>query len=133
MVMVVFLQRWNGDGFENFSPSPLMVFGGINHWQQWFFNGFFQFWGPMVHDGQILGTNGSRWLQTEIFDKLHENKNVENRNARYRFISQKNTFYILHSESLIITLGMKNLNTLVTSDQGKSGAMAQDTQYKIDF
>jgi len=43
MVMVVFLQRWNVDGFENFSPSPLMVFGGINHWQQWFFNGFFLF------------------------------------------------------------------------------------------
>ena len=42
-------------------------------------------------------------------------------------------FYILHRESLIITHGMKNLNTLVTSDQGKSGAMAQDTQYKIDF
>jgi len=31
MALVVFLQRWNGDGFENFSPSPLMVFGGINH------------------------------------------------------------------------------------------------------
>ena len=76
----------------------------------------------------ILGTNGSRWLQTEIFDKLHENKNVENRNARYRFISQKNTFYMLHRESLIITHGMKNLNTLMTSDQGKSGAIAQDTQ-----
>ena len=54
MVMVFFLQRWNGDGFENFSPSPLMVFGGINHWQQWFFNGFFQFWGPMVLDGYKL-------------------------------------------------------------------------------
>ena len=52
--MVVFLQRWNGDGFENFSPSPLMVFGGINHWQQWFFNGFFQFLGPMVLDGYKL-------------------------------------------------------------------------------
>ena len=46
---------------------------------------------------------------------------------------KKFTFYILHRESLIITHGMKNLNTLVTSDQGKSGAMAQDTQYKIDF
>jgi len=47
-----FIHRWNGDGFENFSPSPLIVFGGINHWQQWFFNGFFfQFWGPMVHNG----------------------------------------------------------------------------------
>ena len=91
---------------------------------QWFFSNF----GDQC--------NGSRWLQAEIFDKLHENKNVENRNARYRFISQKKihfTFYILHCESLIITHGMKNLNTLVTSDQGKSGAMAQDTQYKIDF
>ena len=54
MAMVAFLQRWNGDGFENFSPSPLMVFGRINHWQQWFFNGFFQFWGPMVLDGYKL-------------------------------------------------------------------------------
>ena len=54
MAMVAFLQRWNGDGFENFSPSPLMVFGGINHWQQWFFNGFSQFWGPMVIDGYKL-------------------------------------------------------------------------------
>ena len=57
MVMFFFLQRWNGDGFENFSPSPLMVFGGINHWQQWFFNGFFQFLGPMVLDGY------KQWLQ----------------------------------------------------------------------
>ena len=54
MAMAAFLQRWNGDGFENFSPSSLMVFGGINHWQQWFFNGFFQFWGPMVLDGYKL-------------------------------------------------------------------------------
>ena len=46
---------------------------------------------------------------------------------------KKFTFYILHRESLIITHGMKNLNTLVTSDQGKSSDMAQDTQYKIDF
>jgi len=56
MAMVVFLQRWNVQGFENFSPSPLIVFGGINHWQQWFFNVFFP----------ILGTNGSRWLQTMV-------------------------------------------------------------------
>ena len=46
---------------------------------------------------------------------------------------KKITFYILHRESLKITHGMKNINTLVTSDQGKSGAMTQDTQYKIDF
>ena len=32
MAMVAFLQPWNGDGFENFSLSPLMVFGRINHW-----------------------------------------------------------------------------------------------------
>ena len=41
--------------------------------------------------------------------------------------------YILHHESLRITNGINNWNTLVASDQGKSGAMAQDTQYKIDF
>ena len=26
--------------FENFLPSPSMVFGGINHRQRWFFDGF---------------------------------------------------------------------------------------------
>ena len=43
MAMVVFLQRWNGDGLWKFSPSPSMVPGRINHWQRWFFNGFFNF------------------------------------------------------------------------------------------
>ena len=57
------------------------------------FQWFFQNWGPMVHDGQILGTNGSLWLQT-VCDKLH----VENRNASYRLFSQK----ILHFTSYIV-------------------------------
>ena len=51
MVMVVFLQRWNGDGHWKFSPSPSMVPGRINHWQRWFFNGFSNFgdqWFTMV-------------------------------------------------------------------------------------
>ena len=73
---------------------------------------FFQFWGPMVRDGQILGTIGSRWLQTEICKNLHANKNVENRNAIYRFTSQKilcyTTYIVNHLESLRITQGMKN-------------------------
>ena len=37
--------------FENVSPSPSMVFGGINHRQQWFFDGFSNFldqWLTMV-------------------------------------------------------------------------------------
>ena len=38
MVMVIFSQRWMV--FENFSPSPSMVFGRINHRQRWFFDGF---------------------------------------------------------------------------------------------
>ena len=29
--------------FENVSPSPSMVFGGINHRQRWFFDGFSNF------------------------------------------------------------------------------------------
>ena len=107
--MGFFLQRWNGDGFEIFSPSPLMVFGGINHWQQWFFQWFFsnfgdqwftmvKFWGPMVHDGYKLkfSTNCMKikMLKTEMqgIDLFHK----------------KFTFYILHRESLIITHGMKN-------------------------
>ena len=37
--------------FENVSPSPSMVFVGINHQQQWFFDGFSNFgdqWLTMV-------------------------------------------------------------------------------------
>ena len=63
----VFLQRWNGDGFENISPLPLMVFGGINHWQQWIFQFFFF---------------------SNFGDKLRAIKN-EDRNASNGFISQK--------------------------------------------
>ena len=46
--------------------------GSTIDWQRWFFYGF-----------SILGTNGSRWLQSEICDKMNANKNVENRNANY--------------------------------------------------
>ena len=57
--MVNFSWRWlffsnNGMAmvFENFSPSPSMVRGGINHWQRWVFSIFsLQFWGPIVQDG----------------------------------------------------------------------------------
>ena len=41
--------------FENFSPSPSMVFGGINHQQRWFFDGFSIFgdqWLTMVTEGK---------------------------------------------------------------------------------
>ena len=49
--MFFFLQRWNGDGFWKFSPSPLMEWYLLNHWQRWFFNGFSNFedqWFTMV-------------------------------------------------------------------------------------
>ena len=36
-------------------------------------------WAAMVFP--ILGTNGSRWLQTEIRDKLRVNKDIKNRNG----------------------------------------------------
>ena len=36
MVMVLFLQRWNRDGFGILSPSLSIVFAGVNHWS----NGF---------------------------------------------------------------------------------------------
>ena len=87
MVMVVFLQRWNGDGFENFSPSPLMVFGRINHWQQWFFNGFFP----------ILGTNGSRWLQTEICDK---------KSVQLKMKTEMQAKDLFHRKSLIVSISL---------------------------
>ena len=47
MSMVVFLNDLMAMVFENFSPSPSIVRGGINQWQQL----FFQFWGPVVHNG----------------------------------------------------------------------------------
>ena len=54
--------------FENFSPSPSMVFGGINPWQRWFFNGFTIFgnqWLIMVTEEK---TRISR--ETQIHNKL---------------------------------------------------------------
>ena len=75
MAMVGFLQRWNGDGFWKFSPSPLMEWYLLNHWQQWFFNGFSNFedqWFTMV----------TRFSQkNEIRDKLRVNEDFKNRNA----------------------------------------------------
>ena len=86
--MVFLLQRWNGDGFENLSPSPLMVFGRINHWQQWFFNGFFP----------ILGTNGSRWLQTEICDK---------KSAQLKMKTEMQAKDLFHRKSLIVLISLE--------------------------
>ena len=75
--------RWSyfrNDGmamvFENFSPSPLMVFGGINHRQRWFFDGFPIFgnqWLTMVTEEKM---HISR--QTQIHNKLQVNlKNIK--------------------------------------------------------
>ena len=79
MAMVVFLQRWNSDGLWKFSPSPSMVPGRINHWQRW----FFQFWGPMVHDGYWKGAFNNTFFHTKINirDKMRVYKDVNNRNA----------------------------------------------------
>ena len=49
------------DGSWQDQPLAAMVF-------QW----FFQFWGPMVHDGYKL--------------KLRVNKDIKNRNASYKFV-----------------------------------------------
>ena len=57
--------------FENFLPSPSMVFGGINHRQRWFFDGFAIFgnqWLTMVTKEK---TRISR--QTQIHNKLQVN------------------------------------------------------------
>ena len=64
-----FLQRWNGDGFWKFSPSPLMEWYLLNHWQRWFFNGFSNFedqWFTMV----------TRFSQNEILDKMRVNEDL---------------------------------------------------------
>ena len=37
--------------FDKFGPSPLNVFWGSNHWNQWFFDGFQNFEG-----------NGQQWF-----------------------------------------------------------------------
>ena len=69
MVMVFFLQWWNGDGFWKFSPSPLMERYLLNHWQRWFFNGFSNFedqWFTMV----------TRFSQNEILDKMRVNEDL---------------------------------------------------------
>ena len=54
--------------FENVSPSPSMVFGGINHWQLWFFDGFPVFgdqWLTMVTEEKTRILH-----QTQIHDKF---------------------------------------------------------------
>ena len=57
--------------FENVSPSPSMVFGGINHRQRWFFDSFPIFgdqWLTMVTEEK------TRILrQTQIHDKMQVN------------------------------------------------------------
>ena len=54
--------------FENVSPSPSMVFGGINHRQQWFFDG-----GPNFRDQWLtVVTEEKKHIlpQTQIHDKF---------------------------------------------------------------
>ena len=63
MVMVIFSLRWNGDGF---SPSPSMVFGGINYWQRWFFDGF-----PILRDQ--WSTMVTEEEKRVFWDNLQEN------------------------------------------------------------
>ena len=62
--------------FENVSPSPSMVFGGINHWQQWFFDGFSNFgdqWLTMVTKEEKM-----RILrQNQFHDKLQVNSKLK--------------------------------------------------------
>ena len=62
--------------FENVSPSPSMVFGGINHRQRWFFNGFSNFgdqWLTMVTKEEKM-----RILrQNQSHDKLQVNSKLK--------------------------------------------------------
>ena len=62
--------------FENVSPSPSMVFGGINHRQQWFFDGFSNFgdqWLTMVTKEEKM-----RILrQNQSHDKLQVNSKLK--------------------------------------------------------
>ena len=43
--------EWFFNGFDKVGPSPLNVFWGSNHWNQWFFDGFQNFEG-----------NGQQWF-----------------------------------------------------------------------
>ena len=52
--------------FENVSPSPSMVFGGINHWQRWFFDGF-----PISRDQWL--TMVTEEEKRVVWDNLQEN------------------------------------------------------------
>ena len=49
--------------FENFLPSPSMVFGGINHRQRWFFDGFAIF--------------GNQWLTMVTEEKMHISRQTQ--------------------------------------------------------
>ena len=57
--------------FENFLPSPSMVFGGINHRQRCFFDGFPIFGNQRLTMVTEEETGISR--QTQIDDKLQLN------------------------------------------------------------
>ena len=52
--------------FEKFSPSTSMVFGGINHWQRWFFDGF-----PILRDQWL--TMVTEEEKRVFWDNLQEN------------------------------------------------------------
>ena len=56
--------------FEKFSPSPSMVFGGINYWQRWFFDGF-----PILRDQ--WSTMVTEEEKRVFWDNLQENWNAK--------------------------------------------------------
>ena len=78
--MVNFSRRWNGDGF--FSPTMewrwflkilTITIDGMVPAQPlaaMVFQGFFQFWGPMVHNGYAFST------KNEIRDKMRVNEDL---------------------------------------------------------
>ena len=79
--------EWGWLFFSN--DGMAMVFENSHHHHRWFLAG-----STIGSDGfsmvfPILGTNGSRWLQTEICDKLRLNKDIKNRNASHQFIFLK--------------------------------------------
>ena len=92
--MVNFSRRWNGDGC--FSPTmewrwslKILTITIDGSWQDqplatMVFQWFFQFWGPMVHDGYWKGAFNNTFFFTKkinIRDKMRVYKDVKNRNA----------------------------------------------------
>ena len=64
--MVKFWPRWNGNGFcqstivvDGFS----MVFLHVNHWYQWFFNGFFYMWTIGINGFSMDFLHVNHWCQ----------------------------------------------------------------------